>query len=313
MSGATLQDIAVSLFPDRWGMTANEKSVLVQLCHAADYRTDNADVGLPRVARQTGLSIDTVRRCIRALADGGWLAILPQDRPNGATSTNCYPLNYEQIVNAGLTQKGEEEDYRAQWRERFANTPPRTVQGGAGSTMQGGPSHGARGKLSDNNSISTLSDAQAREAFIERVKDAAGEAPDPVAPGIIAIYPLLALMACDSPCSEEEVIEGVRKAAAWYAARGWKFKMRNWDMAVKMALEFRDLRIAGHPVKEPAKPKPPIDASAGEPKTWTVDRWKVCILVAKRSGWPEHWGPPPGEDGSYVPAELVDLWKGEVA
>ncbi|MGN6208822.1 helix-turn-helix domain-containing protein [Asticcacaulis sp.] len=307
---ATLMDMAADLMPARWGLRAFEKFVLEQLGRMADNETDDCFPGLPYIAKRTDLSVDTVRRCIRSLSEGGWLAVIPRERANGATTSHIYQLNAAQITQAWVTQRAEEKAAKMA-------APPSTQPPAPPSTQLGGPLLPARGNITDININNSLSGAPAREdwkAFEAEVTEAAGDAPDPTAPGILAVYPLMALLSVEPACTMTEITQGVRKAAGWYADRNLKHKMRNWDMAVKMALEFRDMRLAGHPVKEPAKATPA--ASEADVSAWSIERWRGAVRAVKNRGggvWPPGWGPEPGAEGSAAPPEIVELWKGVTA
>lgn len=307
----TLHEMASDLMPSRWNISANEKHVLAQLGRMADNDTDDCYPSLDYIGARTGLHEDTVRRCCRSLRDGGWLAIIPRERGNGASSSHLFRLNANQIVAAWQKQRDEEREKRMARAEAVglhgATLPPRTVQPGG--------LHGATPILTDNYTKDSLSDAReawpsmevdVREATVIDEVDGA----DWTSPGILVTYPLTVLLTANPPCTPEQIIAGVRKAAAWYVKRNLAGKMRNWDKAAEMAVEYRDAAVRGHPVRE--APKPPPDPAAGDPSTWTRERWLACLKVAKRSGeWPGHWGAPPGAPGSHVPADLVIEWTGE--
>lgn len=70
------------------------------------------------------------------------------------------------------------------------------------------------------------------------------------APGIASLHPLKAAMRGKNPCSLEDIEAGVRSAAAWMLGKRGPGRMQSWDLAVKMAGEARDRRVAGAP--EPA-------------------------------------------------------------
>ena len=187
-------------------------------------------------------------------------------------------------------------------------------------TVQGAPPHGAGGNITDTQTNNPLSDARedlrdfeadVRQATIIEGVDAA----DPTSPGIVVIYPLRTLLdhSDKSPaCTRDEVVAAVRKAAAWFLGRHGENSMRNWDTAMRMAREFRDLRMNGQPVREAPKLKPA--EGLGDADTWDLPKWKAVIALGNhKREWSAEWGPPPGADGSKVPAELVNLWKGEAA
>lgn len=326
---STLMDMAVDLIPERWGLHAMEKHVLVQLGRMASNTDDDCDPGVPFIGRRTGLSVQSVRRAIRALSDGGWIAVMPQERRNGGTSSNRYRLNWDKIVNAATIQRDEERRVRAEFAAgkrvaaqesgddpevSDANAPPLPVGKGAPTTQEGGPYHTGRGMLTDANSNNTPRGAGANEAWEtleSQVMDIIRPVADMTAPGVLVTYPIKVLLEATegSPaCTPDEVLAGARKAAAWFAARP-KLRMSHHDTLRKMAIEYRDLRLAGAPVKVEAKPAGP---SLGDPAGFDRDRWVMVIDISNARGgaWKPEWGPAPGEAGSFVPADLVGTWKG---
>ncbi len=48
--------------------------------------------GIPRIARDTGLSVNTVRRAIQDLKRTGFVLVDERSRSNGADSSNLYTL-----------------------------------------------------------------------------------------------------------------------------------------------------------------------------------------------------------------------------
>ena len=62
------------------------------------YLSDRAGIegqcfpSVPTIARQTKLSEATVHRAIKDLEKGGFLYVTGRQRPNGADSSNLYPL-----------------------------------------------------------------------------------------------------------------------------------------------------------------------------------------------------------------------------
>lgn len=314
---STMMDMAVDLIPQRWGLDAIEKHVLVQLGRQADNQEDDCDPGMPFIAKRTGLSENTVRRALRGLSDGGWIAIMPQERRSGATSSNRYKLNWAKIVNSHAVQ-------RAEWQaEKAAYLAGKRVSGNEGAPAagegapagdEGGPSSSCTPMLTDN-PLTTHQDARASAAWRElesEVMDIIRPVADMTAPGVLVTYPIKVLLdhSESSPaCTPDEILAGARKAAAWFAARP-KLRMTHHDPLRKMAIEYRDLRLAGAPA--PVVEPKPAGQSLGDPGGFDRDRWVVVIDISNARGgaWKPEWGPAPGEQGSFVPADLVGTWKG---
>lgn len=51
------------------------------------------------LADRTALSVPTVKRVVKELADDGWLSATPRTRENGALTSNLYRLNIARILN----------------------------------------------------------------------------------------------------------------------------------------------------------------------------------------------------------------------
>lgn len=323
-------DMAVDLIPERWGLHAMEKHVLVQLGRMASNTDDDCDPGVPFIGRRTGLSVQSVRRAIRALSDGGWIAVMPQERRNGGTSSNRYRLNWDKIVNSATVQRDEERRARAEFAagkriasQEKAGEPetsedeetPLPVGKGAPTTQEGGPYHTGRGMLTDTNPNNTPRGAGANEAWEKleaQVMEIIGPVADMTAPGVRVTYPIKILLdhSESSPaCTPDEILAGARKAAAWFASRP-KLRMTHHDTLRKMAIEYRDLRLAGAPA--PVVEPKPAGQSLGDPGSFDRDRWVVVIDISNARGgaWKPEWGPAPGEQGSFVPTDLFGTWKG---
>lgn len=54
---------------------------------------DNCFPGVPRIARDTGLSERTVQRAVQDLKKAGFIQVKERQRWNGADSSNLYTLN----------------------------------------------------------------------------------------------------------------------------------------------------------------------------------------------------------------------------
>lgn len=148
-----------------------------------------------------------------------------------------------------------------------------------------------------------------------RVREAGGEAlADPASCPEIAVMRDLNYLLIDRPdapaCTEDEIVDAVTVIAAWFLKHRGKGSMRSWRQVQVKALEFRDARLNGVPVKEPPKGEAP--PSAGSPAGWGIERWRSVINLAnmKRVWVVADWGAEPGAEGSFVPQELVALWKG---
>ncbi len=99
----------------------------------------------------------------------------------------------------------------------------------------------------------------ARESSIDiaRVREAAGDALASMAthPGVASLHTLNVLLAGVSPCDiEADILPAITSAAAWHRARAGRGSMTNWTLAVKMAIENRDRRLAGLPPPKEVSP-----------------------------------------------------------
>lgn len=283
------------------GLTHTEKLVLIILAEYADNETGECFPSRDTIARKAMVAPDTVGRLCASLRDKGLISTRPRYRDNGSRTSNSIIVFPPKKVVDDLS---------------FMPTPP-TQDRGAPDAGSGTPPTQDRGhNLSDNNlSDEQERDAQARMALRDRLIEAAGEALCDPAKNVNAAspMPLIALLngTPESPaCTVEELIEGVKAAAAYCLGRNGAGSMESWSLAVKKAVEFRNLRLAGVPA---AKSKPAGSAPSQNPAAWTEDQWHKAFRVGKAYGWRPEWGPPPGEPGSLVPEKLVAFWKGEVA
>lgn len=183
---------------------------------------------------------------------------------------------------------------------------------------EGIPSENRRQNNIKDNNISL-----SREALAEFERDVAAAAEDALAdrattPGVAILTPLIYAMQ-DKPargdqpeipgCTRQEIIDGVTYAAKHMLSRHGPGSMKNWDFAVRKAYELRDDRVNGKPVKVV---EPKVVEGVGDVSKFDRDKWRSLIGVSNARGgaWREEWGAPPGAEGSFVPADLVDLWKG---
>ena len=113
-------------------------------------------------------------------------------------------------------------------------------------------------KIREDKTRKEVSLSRARALFSEIVKEAGEAMADPSrASGISTQTVLLALLdgTDDSPaCTEAEILDGVRSAAAWYLDKHGPRSMRNWDLARTRALEVRDARLRPRPVNDQHPP-----------------------------------------------------------
>lgn len=330
---------AVDLKPKFTGLSASEKNVLVQLAQAANHESGECFPSIADIAENTGLSADTVGRCLPVLVTQGYLTIVRRQRGNGSKTSNLYILHLARLAEVWEAQlaakkarkngKPKPEDSEDGY-PHHAGTPIPEVPAPCGEgtrTMRVGYPHHAVSITKESNL--NLHPAQAREGeeaettsltwqqFDALITEAAGDAPDMTAPAMHITLPLRNLLneTPNSPaCTLDEVIAGVRTIAAWHKAKERDGRMRNWDAAIRSALELRDARLAGHPVKVPEKPKNQGDG-LGDPAAFDRETWAKVIDLSnfRRGAWKPEWGPPPGADGSLVPADLVELWKGEAS
>lgn len=183
---------------------------------------------------------------------------------------------------------------------------------------EGEPSENRRHNNIKDNNISLSREELAQ--FEADVTAAAGEAlADRAAtPGVAILTPLIYAMEDkpargDTPeipgCTRQEIIDGVTYAAKHMQGRHGAGSMKNWDFAVRKAYELRDARINGKPVKVV---EPKVVEGVGDVSKLSHDKWRALVALSNLRGgaWREEWGPAPGEAGSYVPADLVVIWKG---
>lgn len=98
------------------------------------------------------------------------------------------------------------------------------------------------------------------------------------APGIAVLHSLKATMRGSNPCSLEDLEAGIVTASAWYRRRHGPGSMANWDLAVKMAGEARDRRLAGPPEAAAVVPM----RSTGPPRTYTEQATTAWDEATKR-------------------------------
>lgn len=97
-------------------LKANEKIVLVMLANRCNHDTGRCDPAHKRLARDCGMSLSTLKRCIEKLEAGGLLTIEHREL-NGVSLPNQYHLHL------GISSQG---------------TPPGQKKGGVGSDLGGG-------------------------------------------------------------------------------------------------------------------------------------------------------------------------------
>lgn len=168
-----------------------------------------------------------------------------------------YGLTLEQILEvSALTDTPVDlaaEKRRAYDRERKAKAKDRNSTGNSTGTVEANstgnstgipPERGlsrVRDITSNSEDTGILSLALAREWAGDALADMAR------APGVASLHPLKAAMAGRNPCSLDDIEAGIRGAAAWMRGKHGPGRMQSWDLAVKMAGEARDRRIAGAP------------------------------------------------------------------
>jgi hypothetical protein len=97
--------------------------------------------------------------------------------------------------------------------------------------------------------------------MMAEAQEAAGDALASMAtsPGIAMLTPLVGLLKADPPCDwSADVLPAVSSAAAWHRSRAGPGSMTSWTVAVRIARENRDRRLAPEPVT--AQPESRTDA-----------------------------------------------------
>jgi len=149
-------------------------------------------------------------------------------------------------------------------------------------------------------------------AFVERVKAAIGEAlADPATtPNLAVTGPVMGLLSIDPPCAVSDVIDAARYVGAYYLNRYGPRSLKTWRVLLEKAVECRNGRLAGYRIPPPATK--PQGEGLGDPARFDADTWRKVIDLSnfRKGAWKLEWGPPPGTEGSRVPGDLVELWKG---
>jgi hypothetical protein len=318
-------DMAIGIIPSRWGITASDRNVLIVLAAKADVDNDTAYPGIPYIAMRTGLSEDTVRRCLRTLEAAGWLTIIQRKRENGSTTSNLYVISLGKLIEVDEVQRAEE---LARKQAETRGAAPRTMLGAPG-TMQGAPLapcegpplHGATPIISEEINIHTTAaareglDIDAAKQLIGRICDAAGQAlADPIsAPNLSVTSPVLALLTMDPPCIEQDLVDAAAYMGSYYLGRYGQGSLKSWRKVCEKAMEIAADRRKGFNHKAVVEP---AGQGIGDPATFDRDKWRSLVMLSNHRGgdWKSSdWGPPPGAPGSFVPADLVELWKGAAA
>ncbi len=301
------------------GITASEKMVLTVLAEYADAETGECYPWRQTIAEKAMLNPDTVGRLCASLAAKGLLAIRPRKRSNGSKSSNLYVVFPDRTVLEPLLIGTPRPKPPAD-----ADTlPPPDVKSVPLPTEDRDPPDVKSVPLPTESRIlnmsvinlskepDSLSDAQARMALREKLIGIVGDVLADPARSVHAANPLpLIYLLQDLPhspaCLLEEIEQAAASAAAYFRQKGRQ--MVNWELAVKIASELRDTRLAGVPVKPVAKGE--TEAAVRNPAGMSDEEWRTEIrwLKHKRKAWPADLGPEPGADGSLVPVALVGLW-----
>jgi DNA-binding MarR family transcriptional regulator len=203
---------------------------LLTLLAMADQARDNGKTWASAefFARKTGFSEKTIRTATKDLVDKGLVSVEP--RPGLAP---IIWLVLTRVVIFETPEGGSE--VRGLEARRTPEPDDATPEPLSRTPVTG--SDDPR----DNPIGTILTDASVREAGGEALADQAS------APGIVVLRDLLACLKADPPCTAEEVLDGVRAAAAWHLGRDGPRSMRTWTLAARKAYEFRDTRLRGGP------------------------------------------------------------------
>jgi hypothetical protein len=100
--------------------------------------------------------------------------------------------------------------------------------------------------------------------------------------------------------SELECAKEWVKFCGHHGAKGSEFVDWNkaWENWARRSMEFSG--------KTPRDPNKPLDDHKPSVVAFSLEQWKrVLTIYGSTSNWHESWGPPPGENGCRVPAELL--------
>lgn len=254
-------------------------------------------------ADKYSLSKSTVSEAIKALHEKGLICIVEGKGPDGRSERQMF------VSPDGAAHMG-------------VDSPLGEVGTVAGSENRTAPQAVRKTELasSENRTINQrenkyISLAGAREAAVDlhgQIIEAAGEALDlNRQPGMTVTRDLVYLLQ-DLPtspaCTVDEILDAVRWVAAYMLRNHGAGSLKSWGFTCTKAREYRDARINGKPVR-PVEARASPAGDFGDVKAWDLGRWRAAFRAAgKLGGWQAEWGPEPGEDGSFVPAELVGEW-----